>query len=59
MSYYTAVLNTVECSIHLNGASQRSAVNNFLIFDRCYAVLCMDAFIEHVHFYENDELNET
>ena len=39
MSYYTAVLNAVECSIHLNGASQRSAVNNFLIFDRCYAHL--------------------
>ena len=26
---YTAVLNAVERTIHLNGASQRSAVNNF------------------------------
>ena len=35
--YYTALLNAVECSIHLNGASQRSVVNYFSIFDRCYA----------------------
>ena len=36
-TYYTALLNAVECSIHLNGASQRSVVNYFSIFDRCYA----------------------
>ena len=35
--YYTALLNAVECSIHLTGASQRSVVNYFSIFDRCYA----------------------
>ena len=35
--YYTALLNAVECSVHLNGASQRSVVNYFSIFDRCYA----------------------
>ena len=37
LHYYTALLNAVECSIHLNGASQRSVVNYFSIFDRCYA----------------------
>ena len=37
IAYYTALLNAVECSIHLNGASQRSVVNYFSIFDRCYA----------------------
>ena len=37
--YYTAVLNAVERPINLNGASQRSAVNNFFIFDLCYAYL--------------------
>ena len=36
VNYYTAVLNAVECPIHLNGASQRSAVNYFSITDRCY-----------------------
>ena len=34
--YYTAVLNAVECPIHLNEASQRSAVNYFSITDRYY-----------------------
>src|SRR4029434_3791988 len=37
--FYVCVLSgyAVECSIHLNGASQRSVVNYFSIFDRCYA----------------------
>ena len=33
---YTAVINAAECPIHLNGASQRSAVNYFSVTDRCY-----------------------
>ena len=33
--YYTALLNIVECSIHLNGPSQCLAVNYFPIIDRC------------------------
>ena len=33
--YYTALLNAVECSIHLNGPSQRSAVGYFRMTDRC------------------------
>ena len=35
LQYYTALLNALECSIHLNGPSQCSAVNNFHIKDRC------------------------
>ena len=42
-NYYTAVLNAVECPIHLNGASQRSVVNYFSITDRC--LLCQ---VQHV-----------
>ena len=33
--HYMALLNTVECSVHLNGPSQRSAVKYFRIIDRC------------------------
>ena len=34
--YYTALLNAVECSIKLNGPSQRSSVNYFcIIAKRC------------------------
>ena len=33
--YYTALLNAVECSIHLNGPSQ----HYFHIIDRCLAYL--------------------
>ena len=33
--YYTALFNAVECSIHLNEPSQRSAVDYFGIIDHC------------------------
>lgn len=33
--YYTALLNALECSIHLNGASQHSEVKYFHIIDGC------------------------
>ena len=35
--YYTALVNAVECSIYLNGPSQRSTVSYFHIFDCCKA----------------------
>ena len=31
MDYYTALLNAVDCSSHLHGPSQRSAVNYFCL----------------------------
>ena len=39
MDYYTALLNAVDCSIHLHGPSQRSAVNYFCLRSLAWALL--------------------
>ena len=35
ITYYTALLNAVDRSVHLHGPSRLPAVNYFSIIDRC------------------------
>ena len=47
MDYYTALLNAVDCSIHLHEPSQRSAVNYFCLLhgsSQCSGMLTSSIF---------------